>query len=1313
MQDVTSTIYITNFPTSVGSKDLWNHCNKHGTVADVYIARKLSKVGRRFAFVRFLKIKNNESLINDLNKIWIGSYHLFAALARFDKKPTTTTKTNPKSSSNIINEPVKKTSFTAHTNPKHSYVNVLNGNGPTNLASHPKNILKSVTLDESDLIDTSGIRNVLLAKVRDVNLIPNINIVLNKEGFYNFQCKYIGGMWLWIEFDTYEACLKLQSNKEMSWYFTLLKHLHHSFVLDERVAWIEIGGLPLNAWTPKAFKKIADSWGTPLFVDDDPKETVSTGRVCIKTKIHGQVNDYCKVVVLGKSYNVYVKEFAGWAPDIKATDSISCSNSEMGNSDKHEDNLNDNDLLDKEEASSHSPKDKSRHQKEDSNSISKPPGFEAYNSNGKRFSSDGNHQSSKQPSHFSSAPVKSSRISKSQNKSFCNHGSMIEAFVSHIEMGKWNLLRNGRSGGIVSIWDPNAFSKINEFHYENFLVVEGPHLIIGDFTVLERLRKLGYSIQIMPQPTFLINSFEDASTWDTPLGGPFVSALSVDSQRSSWIDSLRAIELKENMDFSQKAKIKWGIKADENSKFFHAIVNQKRRYLSIQGIKIEGHWIEDPLGIKDAFLTFYEQKFQKVEVVKIVNRSPFYKTLNIDQNTYLASSVSEAEIRDAIWDCGSDKSPGPDGFTFAFYKDFWNVIKSDVMDFVHHFFNNGILPRGCNTSFITLIPKVPSPMVISDFRPISLIGAQYKIIAKVLANRLARVIDSVISHEQSAFIKQRQILDGPLMVNEVIQWCKRKKSKLMVFKIDFEKAFDTISWDFLLQVMHFMGFSESWIKWILGCLHSASSSILINGSPTREFNIHRGLRQGDPLSPFLFIIAMEGLHVAMEDAVTAGLYKGFKINTLNLSHLFFADDALFIGDWSRNNIKSLVSILECFHQVSGLKINYHKSKLFGIGVPFDEVALLASCTGCNALESPFSYLGLPIDCNMALVKSWDPISDKFAKCLSKWKASLLSIGGRATLISSGSDDNSKKIPWISWNLALASKEKRGLGIGSLYALNHALIQKWRWRFLNNPHALWTRLIVAIHGPNEDSSSFFSHIKGKGVWNRIVGSINSMHEKGFIPHSSILRRVNNGTSTRFWHDTWTGTSSLKHQYPRLFRLALNKDCLVRDCWNNGWHFEWSRNISNGTNANLLASLHCNLSDISLNDSEDTWVWSSGNSLFLDRLPSRWNLSRRGIEVASITCPICDNGIDTSYHSLWVCSLATTVWIRVFNWLDLHPPSIPNLRGLYTWLDDLHMSSNKKAILVAFYLIRLLNFLLDGIPLETNCLPFHGTIRFKTL
>ncbi|GKE83850.1 RNA-directed DNA polymerase, eukaryota [Tanacetum coccineum] len=216
---------------------------------------------------------------------------------------------------------------------------------------------------------------------------------------------------------------------------------------------------------------------------------------------------------------------------------------------------------------------------------------------------------------------------------------------------------------------------------------------------------------------------------------------------------------------------------------------------------------------------------------------------------------------------------------------------------------------------------------------------------------------------------------------------------------------------------------------------------------------------------------------------------------------------------------------------------------------------------------------------------------------------------------------------------------------------------------------------------------------------------------------MQRRVNNGISTKFWYDTWVGSSSLKQQFPRLFRLALNKDASVRDCWNNGWHIVWSRNVSYGNTANLLDNLLNLLKNSTLNDSDDAWVWYSGNSSFTvkdargkiddvylpddgsetrwnrfvpkkvnvfiwralrDRLPTRWNLSRRGVKIASITCPICDNGIETSYHTLWVCSLATSLWIRVFKWLDFNPPVIPNLRGLFTWIEELHISSNKKAI-----------------------------------
>ncbi|GJX30763.1 beta-glucosidase BoGH3B-like protein [Tanacetum coccineum] len=315
----------------------------------------------------------------------------------------------------------------------------------------------------------------------------------------------------------------------------------------------------------------------------------------------------------------------------------------------------------------------------------------------------------------------------------------------------------------------------------------------------------------------------------------------------------------------------------------------------MDGIKHDGVWLSDPQKIKDAFQVSFESKFKKKSVDKIEVRSAFYRSIQDSQNLFLISPVSEGEIHTAICDC--------------------------------EFFSSSIMPKGCNTSFIALIPKISNPLVVSDYRPISLIGAQYKIIAKLLANRLARVIDSVISCEQTAFVKHRQILDGPLMVNEVIKWCNRKRDKLMIFKIDFEKAFDSISWDYVLQIMKFMGFHGSWISWIRGCLNHATSSVLVNGSPTNEFHLSRGLRQGDPLSPFLFIIAMEGLHVAIEDAIAAGLYRGITMHTLSLSHFFFADDALFVGEWSRENIRNLSIILECFHRVSGLKINFHKSNL--------------------------------------------------------------------------------------------------------------------------------------------------------------------------------------------------------------------------------------------------------------------------------------------------------------------------------------------------------------------------------------------------
>ena len=145
-----------------------------------------------------------------------------------------------------------------------------------------------------------------------------------------------------------------------------------------------------------------------------------------------------------------------------------------------------------------------------------------------------------------------------------------------------------------------------------------------------------------------------------------------------------------------------------------------------------------------------------------------------------------------MWDCGGDRVSGPDGFTFKFFTAFWDLFEVDVIHFVQEFFHTGKFPKGCNASFIALIPKVSNTILVTDFCPISLIGFQYKIIGKILADKLSTVIGKCISPEQSAFIKGRNILDGPLILNEVMAWYRQRKKKHMVFKVDFEKGFDSL-----------------------------------------------------------------------------------------------------------------------------------------------------------------------------------------------------------------------------------------------------------------------------------------------------------------------------------------------------------------------------------------------------------------------------------------------------------------------------------------------------------------------------------------
>ncbi|GKA92757.1 RNA-directed DNA polymerase, eukaryota [Tanacetum coccineum] len=177
----------------------------------------------------------------------------------------------------------------------------------------------------------------------------------------------------------------------------------------------------------------------------------------------------------------------------------------------------------------------------------------------------------------------------------------------------------------------------------------------------------------------------------------------------------------------------------------------------------------------------------------------------LNKSTVKTKAVIE-EYYLAVWDCGVNKSPGPDGFTFEFFRKFWKVIGPDFCEAVEHFFKQGSFFKGCNSSFIALIPKVLDAKFVNDYRPISLIGCIYKVVTKILASRLAMVIAGLVSNTQSAFVAGRQMLDGPFILNEVLDWCKRKKKKALFFKVDFAKAYDSVRWDFLLDVLEAFGF---------------------------------------------------------------------------------------------------------------------------------------------------------------------------------------------------------------------------------------------------------------------------------------------------------------------------------------------------------------------------------------------------------------------------------------------------------------------------------------------------------------------------
>ena len=283
-------------------------------------------------------------------------------------------------------------------------------------------------------------------------------------------------------------------------------------------------------------------------------------------------------------------------------------------------------------------------------------------------------------------------------------------------------------------------------------------------------------------------------------------------------------------------------------------------------------------------------------------------------------------------------------------------------------------------------------------------GGVYKIIVKVLANRLRMVMGDIISASQVAFMKDRQILDPVLIANECLDSRLKSGVSGLICKLDVEKAIDYVNWSFLLQMLERSEFSAKWRQWIFFCLSTVCYSILINGSPYGFFGSTRGLRQGGPLSPLLFVLVMEAFGRMLDKAIHEGCMSGFSVGNLEgrslaVSHLLFVDDMLIFYEADLEQILILHMILIWFEVVSGLKINLGKSESVLVGVVHN-IDLLLVVLGCKQGSLPMKYLGLPLGAKFKDKTIWNPILEKMGRRLAGWKRLYLSKGGRATLIKS-------------------------------------------------------------------------------------------------------------------------------------------------------------------------------------------------------------------------------------------------------------------------------------------------------------------------